>query len=329
MLIFITGANGLVGSEICKSLLAKGHSIRATRRSNSNMSLLGGTASKIEWVEADILDLPTIGQNLDGVEAFIHAAAMVSFDKRDHSRMMKINVDGTAGLVNLCIEQDVPHFLLISSIAAIGRVKNIDVIDEKTKWQTSELNSQYAISKYHAEMEVWRGGEEGLKFTIVNPSVVLGMGDLQQSSAKLFKYVWDQKPFYTDAIINYIDVKDVSDITSRFIELGPQNDRFILNAGDIYYKEFFQIMAMHLGKRAPFIKASKPIVWAAVIAETLKGWITGSRPLVTAETAKLSQKNFKYRNNKIKEKLGIEFSPLEQTIERICSELKEKLSKEK
>ena len=307
--------------------MAKGHSIRATRRAKSNMTLLGDAADKIDWIEADILDLPTIAQNLAGVEVFIHAAAMVSFDKRDHNKMMKVNVDATAGLVNLCIEQKMPHFFLISSIAEIGRVKNMDVIDEDTKWQTSELNSQYAISKYFAEMEVWRGGEEGLPFTIVNPSVVLGMGDLQQSSAKLFKYVWDQKPFYTDAIINYIDVKDVAEITSRFIDLGPQNDRFILNAGDISYQEFFKIMAKHLGKRAPFIKASKPIVWMAVIVETLKGWITGSRPLVTAETAKLSQKNFKYKNKRIKEKLGIEFSPMEQSIERICTELKEKLSK--
>ena len=139
---------------------------------NSFSWLISIIASYISLL--DILDLPTISQNLEGVEAFIHAAAMVSFDKRDHKKMMQINVEGTAGLVNLCIEQKVPHFLLISSIAAIGRVKNIDVIDEDTKWQTSELNSQYAISKYYSEMEVWRGGEEGLPFTILNPSVVLG-----------------------------------------------------------------------------------------------------------------------------------------------------------
>jgi nucleoside-diphosphate-sugar epimerase len=323
--IFITGANGLLGSVIVKSLLAEGYAISAIRRASSSMQLLGPAADAISWTEADLMDTETYREQVAQADVLIHAAAMVSFDKRDHAQMMDINVRGTAELVNLALEVGLKHFIQISSIAAIGRAKNADTIHENTKWVDSELNSQYAISKYQAELEVWRGGEEGLPFSIVNPSVVLGLGDLQQSSAKLFKYVWDQKPFYTDAIINYVDVEDVAEAVKILIEKGPQQDRFIISAGDVPYKTLFGLMAKHLGKRAPFIKANKAIVWAAVIAETLKGWVTGTRPLVTAETAKLSRKNFRYDNSKVQKQLGMNFKPLEETVVRLCTELKQQL----
>jgi nucleoside-diphosphate-sugar epimerase len=323
--IFITGASGLLGSVICRHLIDAGHELLAIRRASSSMALLGGYANRIQWFEGDILDPEGFFEALQQAEVVIHAAAMVSFDKRDHARMMHVNVEGTAMLLHACMEAGIKHFIMISSIAAIGRVKNSGLINEDTKWQDSKYNSQYAISKYQAELEVWRAGEEGLAFSIINPSVVLGMGDLQQSSAKLFKYVWDQKPFYTDALINYVDVEDVAEVTCKLVELGPQGRRYIVSAGDVPYKTLFDLMAKELGKRAPSIKANKAIVWAAVIAETLKGWLTGTRPLVTAETAKLSRKNFRYDNTRVQKELGIRFRPLEETVIRLCGELKQKM----
>lgn len=325
--IFITGASGLLGSVICRHLIDAGHELLAIRRASSSMALMGSYADRIQWFEGDILDPEGFAEALTQCEVVIHAAAMVSFDKRDHARMMHVNVQGTAMLLEACREANVKHFIMISSIAAIGRVKNSGLINEDTKWQDSEYNSQYAISKYQAELEVWRAGEEGLPFSIINPSVVLGMGDLQQSSAKLFKYVWDQKPFYTDALINYVDVEDVAEVTRQLVDMGPQGRRYIVSAGDVHYKTLFELMAKEMGKNAPFIKANKAIVWAAVIAETLKGLLTGTRPLVTAETAKLSRKNFRYDNSLIQKELGIQFRPLEQTVARLCGELKRKMEK--
>ena len=241
--IFMTGANGLLGSVIAQNLLSAGYPLSAMRRASSSMDLLGPSASGISWIEADLMDISSYRDALENADIVIHAAAMVSFDKRDHARMMDINVRGTAELVDAALEAGIQHFIQISSIAAIGRVKDAGIIDEQTKWVDSDLNSQYAISKYQAELEVWRGGEEGLPFSIINPSVVLGMGDLQQSSAKLFKYVWDQKPFYTDAIVNYVDVEDVAEAVRLLVSKGPQNDRFIISAGDIPYKTLFGHMA--------------------------------------------------------------------------------------
>jgi dihydroflavonol-4-reductase len=324
-MILLTGATGLLGIEILRKLLEAGHKVRAVRRESSDLSLLGSMADQVEWAIADINDLDAMKVALEGVSYVIHAAAMVSFDKRDHEKMMHVNVEGTSTLCHLSIDAGIKHFIMVSSVAALGRVKEVELMDENAKWLESSLNSQYAKSKYLAELEVWRAGEEGLPFTIVNPSVILGMGDLQRSSAKLFKYVWDQKPFYTDAIINYVDVWDVADCIVKLIELGPQNDRYILSAGDIPYKDFFGMMAKHMGKRAPMIKAGKAVVYLVVIAETVKGWITGKSPLVTVETARLSQKNFRYSNKKSIEKLGVRYRPLQESIARISAQLIEKL----
>jgi nucleoside-diphosphate-sugar epimerase len=324
-MIFLTGANGLIGSFVVRRCLEAGKRIRALRRPDSDLSLLSDVEDRVEWVEGDVLDLPSLERALDGVTHVVHAAALVSFVPRDRARMRQVNVEGTANVVNACLSAGVRRFVHVSSVAALGRPNARRgtgpdvpvVITENQKWEESPMNSAYARSKYEAELEVWRGIAEGLAAVIVNPSVVLGEGDWARSSTALFKYVFDEKPFYSEGTLNYVDARDVAEVIFQLLHSEVSGERFILNAGHTSYRTFFEQAAAALGKRAPGYAINPLIAEVAWRVEAVRSWLTGRSPLVTRETARSAQHHFFYPNDKIRQVLGYEFRGLDETVGRI------------
>jgi len=327
-LILITGGNGLVGSHLVRQLFNQGHQLRVLRRHSSDTTLLEEYGRRIEWVEGDILDVMSLERAFAGVTHVVHAAAVVSFLPKERDNMYAVNVTGTANVVNVALMAGVQKMLYVSSIAALGRPSphqmskdTVTYIDEDQKWEESPLNSHYGKSKYLAELEVWRGAAEGLPVLVVCPSMILGEGDWKRSSTQLFKYVFDEKKYYTEGLINYVDVKDVVQIIAQLLFSDLQNERFILNAGHTTYENLFEKMAKSFNKKAPY----KPVTsfMAAIIwrIEALRSWLTGSRPLITRETAQTSRNQIVYKNKKIVDALNVEFTPLDQSINRICKAL--------
>jgi dihydroflavonol-4-reductase len=180
------------------------------------------------------------------------------------------------------------------------------------------LNSTYAESKYLAELEVFRAHEEGLDTVILNPSVILAGADWNKSSAKLFKYVWDERPFYIDSYLNYVDVRDVADAAYRLLRAHYPGERFILNAGSIALPEFLSRMAVRFSKKPPAFRLNKTLLRLVAMGESVRSWIRRAEPLITRETARLAGTHFIYRNEKIKKRLNFEFQTIDQTLEWCC-----------
>lgn len=325
MKVFITGATGLVGSFICRRLLKNGHEIRAVKRTSSRMSLLEDIESRIEWVVGDMTDTEFLEEALSGMDAVIHAAAIVSFDKRWEDRMYKTNVLGTADLINACLNSKVSKFLHVSSVAAIGRKPGAKYLSEKDRWEGTEFDSIYARSKYLQELEVWRGAQEGLEVKIVNPSIVLGPGLWGEGgSTSVFKYAYDEKAFHPEGTVNYVDVRDVSAAIVKLLESDIKNERFVLNAGTLPYKDFFGQIAQAFGKKPPRKVAKRWMLKLAVILEFIRSRITGKEAMITKDTAILSRSNFHFKNEKVKGALNFEFRSLEESIAWSVGELKNK-----
>lgn len=321
-MIFITGANGLVGSFIVRRLLADNASLRCLKRSNSDLSLLSDVKHKIEWVDGDLLDVASLEKYLEGIDTVIHAAAIISFSSRKYESMFKINVEGTANIINAALLKDVRNFLFISSIASLGRSKKNNLIDESVVWEQSDENSYYAQTKYLAELEVWRGAEEGLPVVILNPSIVLGPGNFKKSSARLFAYVFKQGLFYPRGDINYVDARDLADIAVQLLQKNIVNERFIVNGGRTSYKIFFELAAQKFGKRPPIIAAGPWLLKLAWRWASFSSWIKRTEPMLTKETAAASGKSYKYENQKIKNLLNFEFRILTDTISWATTALK-------
>lgn len=308
----------MLGSFIVRKLLAQGEPFIALKRKNSDVSLLADVQSSIQWKDADILDPVSMGEALENVSEVIHAAAMVSFNPRDARKIFRVNVEGTRNVVNACLIGQVKKLVYISSVAALGRLKGQSEIDEGQKWTDNPLNSTYAESKYLAELEVFRAHEEGLNTVIVNPSVILAGADWNKSSAKLFKYVWDERPFYVDSFLNYVDVRDVADATYRLLRADHRGERFILNAGAIALPEFLSKMAVRFSKKPPAMRLNKTVLRLVAAGESVRSWLSRSEPLITRETARFAGTRFLYRNEKIKKQLNFEFQTIDQTLEWCC-----------
>jgi nucleoside-diphosphate-sugar epimerase len=215
-MILVTGSTGLVGTHLLLELAKKHRKIRATHRSSSNLQAVFDTFSlytedpekyldridwkyldRIDWIEADVTDFESIIQALDGVDYVYHTAAFVSFDPGDRHTMTQVNVEGTANVVNACLERKVKKLCYVSSTAALGSAPDGELITEDMAWTHSKSRSAYSVSKYLSEMEVWRGMAEGLPAVIVNPSIIIGPGDWKRSSSYLFSAVWKGLSFYT------------------------------------------------------------------------------------------------------------------------------------
>lgn len=323
-MVFVTGSNGLIGSFITKKLIDEGYAVKALKRKSSDLSMLDGYTDRIEWVEGDLLDYPLLEESLVGVDEVVHAAAIVSFAGTDEATMHQVNVDGTAYLVNAALKNSVKKFCFISSVAALGRTKDGETINEQNKWQESSYNTAYAESKYLAELEVWRGMEEGLNAFILNPSVVLGPGDWFASSSKLFRYVWKQPLFYPAGSMNCIDVRDVAAVFYQLFQKDVRGERFIVNAHNVRIRTLFDKIAMNFGRRKPVFRLTPFIAGIAWRLARIRSFITGRPAALSRETARMSFRTFYYDNSRLKKRLNGEFIPIDDTITWVCGELKKR-----
>lgn len=317
-MIAVTGANGLLGSFVVRQLVAAGMPFIALKRAGSDTSLLHDIEASITWRDADLLDPIALHDALEGVSTIIHTAALVSFNPRDAEKLFEINVTGTGNLVNTCLVRQVKRFVHVSSVAALSRPKDVSVVSEDQKWTDSPHNTTYAESKHMAELEVMRGQEEGLNTVIVNPAFILAPANWHRSSAMIFKYVYQQKPFYANGSLNYVDVRDVATIIVKLMNTPIQGERFTASAGHITYKSLFDEIAKNFNRKPPHIRLRNKVVSLLAWLEGLRANLTGATPLITRETARGVNVTTVYNNEKVKNTLNFEFQSIEDTLQWCC-----------
>jgi len=328
-MILVTGGTGLVGSYLLHSLISDGCEVKALHREASSFDVtkrIFGYMSnnpfqlfeRIQWVQGDLLDIYSLTEALKGVDEVYHCAAIISFDSRGKAKMIQSNINGTSNLVNACLARGVRKICHVSSIATLGRAENDGIIDEQTQWKTSRNNSGYAISKYGAERELWRGAEEGLQVVIVNPSLILGAGEPSNSSVRLFHTIRKYSRFYTEGMNGYVDVRDVVKVMRKLMESSITNRRFVVNSQNLTYRELFTQVAEHCQTTNPQIHIPRFVLSLMWRIEKLRSLITGKLPLVTRETVRTSFNNYRYSSDEVKKVLNIEFIPVRQTIDDMC-----------
>ncbi len=313
--IFVTGGTGFLGSYLLRYLVRNGYTnIHALRRPNSSWEMVAEVKDQIEWITADILDLADLDEAMEGIERVFHCAAMVSFDPRDREMMYRVNQEGTANIVDLCLHHGIQKLVHVSSIAAIGRNEKEPIVTEKTKWQRTEFNTHYAISKYQAEQEVWRGMAEGLTVGIVNPSVILGSGPWDSGPLQMFGLIWKSFPFYPLGQSGFVDVRDVARSMVSLMEKDIENERFIINGENRAFRDIMETIAQALQCRPP----SRYLpVWLQQILwrmEWVRSYITGYRPLITRESVMLAGGHFEFSNQKSRQLLDLTYTPVDDTI---------------
>lgn len=332
-MIFVTGATGLVGSHILVELARDSIPVKALKRATSNLREVEQIFEhyftdswrekydQIDWVEGDLSDVMFLEDTLKGVNKVIHAAALVSFKPNDKNKMYKTNVEGTFNLVNACIKLGVDKLCHVSSTASIGKTEDDKMLHEGNIWKDSPNNSYYAVTKYLAEQEVWRGKEEGLNAVIINPCIILGPSDWNSGSSSMFKRCSKGVKFYTSGSNSFVDVRDVAKVSISLLNSDIKSERFLtISENDSYQNVFNKILkAYNLPESS--IKASKlmtDIAWRADFVRSM----FGGRTILTKETAHSSQWKRSYSGQKLKEAIGWKFISVDDAIDNAVNYFK-------
>ncbi|MEO8108428.1 MAG: NAD-dependent epimerase/dehydratase family protein [Ginsengibacter sp.] len=318
--ILVTGAAGLVGSELVKQLLGNGYNVTAIYHSTP----LNISHPNLKAEACDILDPTCLDKVMQNITHVYHCAALVSYDKKDQYQLLKINVEGTANVINACIDAGVKKIVHVSSVSALGRIRTGEMITEKMNWTEETSNSIYGKSKYVGELEVWRGIGEGLEAVIVNPSLILGGNNWENGSSSVFKSAYNEFKWYTEGSGGFIDVRDVARIMILLMNSEITSERFILSAENLSYRQVFTSIAKCFGKKPPSKKVSSLMAGIVWRLEAAKEMLTGKKSLLTKETTHTGLTKASFDNNKILSALpGFKFIPIAETIRHTCENLKE------
>lgn len=322
-MILVTGGSGLVGSALITQLLAKGEKIIATY---NKTPLPNFSSNLLQQVHCNILDPIGLEEAMQGVQQVYHCAAIVSFNPARKQELFKVNIEGTANVVNAALTAGVKKLVYVSSVAALGRAGG-KPISEKDQWNEKEDSSNYGKSKYYGEMEVWRGIGEGLEAVIVNPSLILGGGDWNAGSSKIFKSVYQGFPWYSTGVNGFTDVRDVATAMILLMESNITAQRFIINAENKSYQQVFSMIAKAFNKKAPHKKVTPFLAGLIWRLEAIKSLFSKEDPLVTKETADTALANIQYDNGKLLKYLpGFAYTDFPKTINDTCAALQQKLN---
>ncbi len=318
-MILVTGGAGLVGHELITQLLAAGKQVRAIY---NKTPLANFASANLQQQQCNILDVVALEEAMKDIEQVYHCAAIVTFNPRYKQEMFKINIEGTANVVNAALEANVKKMVFVSSVAALGRIRESEPITELMNWTEETSNSAYGQSKFLAEMEVWRGIAEGLEAVMVNPTIILGAGNWNEGSTKLFQSVYNEFPWYSEGTTGFVDVKDVASAMIQLMESNISGHRFIVSAENRGYKDVFEMMAKAFGKKPPYKKVTPFIAKVVYRLEAVKSWFTKQDPLVTKETAKTALAKVNFDNSKLLKFLpSFQYKKLEDTINEVCKAL--------
>ncbi|MGB5236227.1 MAG: NAD-dependent epimerase/dehydratase family protein [Flavobacteriaceae bacterium] len=323
-MILVTGGTGLVGSHLLFQLVSKGKPVRAVYRDSAKLetvrklfALYSDKAdtifTQIEWSEATLNDIPALQKAFSGVTHVYHCAALISFDPGEFKTLINTNEIGTANIVNLCIAHKVRKLCYVSSIAALGKTIGGAKIDEDTEWHSTNSNP-YALTKYLAEIEVWRATQEGIPAVIVNPGVIIGPGYWESGSGRLFKAASKGSRFYPPGGSGFVSVGDVIRMMIQLMESDVENEQFVAVESNLSYRQVLSDIATALGRQAP--KVEIPI-WLLKILwrlDWLSSFLGGrGRRLTQAQVVSLMKRSY-YENQKVRHQLKFEFTPLIDSI---------------
>jgi len=326
-MILVTGGTGLVGSHLIYQLTLENNVIRATHRADSDIERVkllfkfyskdfNQLFKKIEWIEADLNNLSQLQDAFKDISFVYHCAAYISFDPSRYETLRRVNIRGTANIVNLCIKNKIKKLCHVSSVATLGY--NIKEINENNYWDGNKHKSAYAISKYGAEMEVWRGVQEGVKSVIINPGVIIGPGFSKSAFGTIIKMVSNKKRFHTCGKTGYVDVRDIANIMIRLMNSKIENERYILINKNLSYKKVIDMVSSNLGlkKKSTFVSKSKLKI--ALVFDLVSSKFLNKERKLSKALCKTLTRNFNYSSKKIKKSLNFEFTSILETFEKSC-----------
>ena len=334
-MILVTGGTGFVGTYLLYELSKEETSIKSTYRKKKNKELTKKIFklkdqnhpklfNKIIWVKIDISEISSLDELYSGIKKIYHCAAFVSLAKRHKNLLMKTNVEGTSNIINYAIKHKIKKFLFVSSIASIGAKDNNEIIDEEQNWNPKINHTDYAISKYKSELEVWRGSQEGVPVVIVNPGFIIGSHFWNRSSSSIFNRVNSGLKFYPTGKISLVTVDDVVKASINLMDSEIKNERFILVSENLYYKEFLDLISKNLGKSLVKYPLTKPILFTIYFFDSILSFVRIKKRFMSKALISTFNNNQEFDGSKIKKFISFKYEKIDEKVKEICKDYSNK-----
>ncbi len=314
----VTGAGGFIGSHVVMELLERGVEVRALLKPGEPMINLEGL--EIELIEGDLLDRDALERALDGVDTLFHLAAIYAIWMKDWSKIYEVNLQGSRNVLWAALRRGVERVVYTSSIAAVGISPGEAVSDETTTFNQHELGSHYVLTKYLSQQEALEFARNGLDLVVVNPAFPFGARDREPTPTGqiIIDIVKGLNRFRFDGGVNVVDVRDVARGHVLAAEKGRAGELYILGNQNISMEELGQLV-LHVagldGRR--LIPLPVPLMKTATSVLTLWSDKVSSKPPLSTPVEVEYSSNFLYfDSSKAQRDLGLELSPVEDSLER-------------
>jgi len=332
-MILVTGGTGIVGAHLLLKCVKQNSKVVATYRREEGLKKIKTLFEKqspdylkyfktIEWIKAPLNDLTLLNNAFKNIDYVYHCAAKVTLADSNAEKLMKSNAEGTANIVNASIKHKIKKLVYVSSIAAIGAEKYITTVNEDSSWNSDQNHTAYAYSKYGAELEVWRGSQEGLNVVIVNPGIILAGELWERSTASLFRDVAKGIRFYPTGSAAVVAVEDVVNVLMKLMKSDVLNERFILVAENISQKELLSKIATSIGIKPPNIPLRKWFLYCAFVFEKIFKIIGIRKNFLSIALIEILTSNQKYEGSKICGAINFHYTNIDETIKRIGTSYK-------
>jgi dihydroflavonol-4-reductase len=312
MTTLVTGATGLLGNNIVRTLLEQGESVRVLTREQRTTKPLDGLA--VDRRQGDICEPQVVEEALNGVDTVIHSAGHVHIGWSQAELHRAVNVEGTRIVAQAARKLQL-RMVYVSSVNALG-LGGRDFEADEDSARPGITPCPYVTSKAEAEEIVREQVSRGLSAVIVCPGFMLGPWDWKPSSGRMMLEVAQRfAPLAPVGSFSVCDVRDVSAGTIAAGKVGQTGRRYILGGHNLSYFELWKKMAALAGKRGPLLPAGP-------LQRVIGGWlgdtwyrITGKEPDLNSAGVRMSSQHHRFRSDRAIRELGYRIRPLDETLQ--------------
>ena len=312
--VFVTGADGLLGNNLVRLLLARKYRVKVFLQSGKPLGYL--SELPIEVSHGDILNRNQVLTAAKGCDVVIHAAALTNTWPTTGNIYYKVNVEGTQNVINAVKELDIKRMIHVGTSNSYGAGTREKLGTEKNTFTAGKYNLDYITSKYRAhELVIEEVKKNNLPALIVNPTFMIGPYDVKPSSGKMIISIAREKvPGFSRGGRNFVYVKDVAIAIANTIEMGKIGEGYVLGNENLSYESMFHKIADIVNVKPP--KRSMPPLLVKTYGglSGLFGTILGFEPTISFPLAMISNEEHFYDCSKAVHELDMPQTPIEDAI---------------
>lgn len=315
--VFVTGGSGFVGGHLLRALVKRGDQVIALKRETSDTRL--SRDLDVDWVLGDLLHPASYSSHLRGCSRVFHCAADYRLFSRDPRSLYEVNVEGTRGLMEACLEFEIPKLIYTSSVAALAVPAGGRVSNEQSRTELSKVVGHYKRSKFLAQELVLDYASQGLPVVLVSPSTPVGPGDLKPTATGkiILDFLGGKMPAYLDTGLNLVPVEDVALGHLLADERGQLGEIYILGSLNLTLQEILCLLASITGLKAPKIRIPYAVAWLAGLLDTfVEGYFLGRQPQIPLEGVRMGRKKMFFDTDKARRELGFEPTSVRAALSR-------------